>query len=146
MSEKYVNIEQESCNRTQDQKEALMEIASHDIIFVLSYPDTQYPSYSDMNMGQFCEVAYRRGNKIIWQVFNPEVTKPIDDFLDKLGERVSPIVERGAFTTYIGKPSEKFRVVEHDLIYDNKYRFCGDRYMINFDSIFENIERVKEVL
>ncbi len=139
MSKKYVNIEQESCNRTQDQKEALMEIASHDIIFVLSYPDTQYPSYSDMNMGQFCEVAYRRGNKIIWQVFNPEVTKPIDDFITKLGDRVSPIVERGAFTAYIGKPRKEFRTDGRVLIYQDKYRFNGDHYMINFDSIFENM-------
>ncbi len=139
MSEKYIDIKRESYSRTQDQKEALMEIASHDIIFVLSYPDTQYPSYSDMNMGQFCEVAYRRGNKIIWQVFNPEVTKPIDDFITKLGDRVSPIVERGAFTAYIGKPRKEFQTDGRVLIYQDKYRFNGDRYMINFDSIFENM-------
>ncbi len=54
MSKKYIEIEQESCSRTQNSGEVLMGIASHDIIFVLSYPDTQYPSYSAMNMGQFC--------------------------------------------------------------------------------------------
>lgn len=138
MNEKHINIEREPCNRTQDSREALTEITSHDIIFVLSYPDTLY-DYESENMGQFCEVAYYQGDKIVWQIFNPEATSPIDDFLAKLGDRVSPIVERGAFTAYIGKPRKEFRTDGRALIYQDKYRFNGDRYMINFDSIFENM-------
>lgn len=145
MSDKYINIKQESHNRTQDLREALTEIASHDIIFVLSYPDTLYDHASE-SMGQFCEVAYSQGDKIVWQTFNTETLKPIDDFIAQLGNKVFPIVGRGAFTAYMGKPPKDFRLDKHDLIYQDKYRFVGDRYMINFDSIFEEVEKAKEVL
>lgn len=145
MSEKYIDIKQESCNRTQDLRETLAKITSHDIIFVLSYPDTQYPSYSDMNMGQFCEIAYSQGAKIVWQTFNPEAIKLVNNFIAQLGDRVSPIVERGAFTAYIGKPREEFHTDEHDLIYQGKYRFKGNSD-VNFGSIFENVQNTKETL
>lgn len=145
MGEKYNDIEREGCNCTQDLKEVFAKIVSHGIIFVLSYPDTLYDHVSE-SMGQFCEVAYSQGDKIVWQTFNPEAIKIVNDFIAQLGDKVSPIVERGAFTAYIGKPREEFRVDQHDLIYKGKYRFEGDRYMLNFDSIFENTQNAKEAL
>lgn len=140
MDKKYINIKQEITSRTLNQREALMELVPKDIIFVLSYPDTQYPSDSAMNMGQFCEVAYLQDGKIIWQTFNPEATSPIEDFMAQLGDRVEPILKGGAFGAYIGKPREEFNIDRQDLIYQGKYRFEGDRYMIGFDSIFGNTE------
>lgn len=139
MSKKYIDIKRESCNRTHDLREAFAEIASHNVIFVLSYPDTQYPSYSAMSMGQFCEVAYSQGDKIIWQTFNTETSSPIDDYITQLGNKVSPIVKRGAFTAYIGKSREEFHTEKHDLVYQNKYRFKGDG-LGQFDAIFEEAE------
>lgn len=139
MGDKYIEIKQESCNRTQDLREALAEIVSYDIIFVLSYPDMLHDHASE-SMGQFCEVAYSQGNKVVWQTFNPEAIKPVNDFIAQLGDKVLPIVKRGTFAAYIGKPREEFHIDQHDLIYQGKYRFEGDRYMLNFDSIFENTE------
>lgn len=134
MSEKYIDIKQESYNRTQDLKEALTEVASHDIIFVLSYPDMTYDHDSE-NMGDFCEVAYWQGDKIIWQEYNHLSREMVADFIDKLGSRVSDIKKWGDFTDYIGKPREEFHTDEHDLIYQGKYRFKGNSD-INFGWIF----------
>lgn len=136
MNEKYIDIEQENYNRTQDLREALMEIASHDIIFVLSYPDMTYDHNSE-NMGDFCGIAYWQSDKIVWQEYSHLSRELITDFIAQLGDRVSPIAKWGNFTDYIGKPREQFYIDEHDLIYQGKYRFKSN-YDVSFDWIFKN--------
>ena len=144
MSEKYINIEREIRNRTQDSRETLAEITSHDIIFVLSYPDMMYDHDSE-NMGDFCGVAYWRDGKIVWQEYSHLSRELINDFVAKLGNKVSPVSKWGDYTDYIGKPREEFYTDEHDLIYQGKYRFKGNSD-INFSWIFENIQNTKEAL
>ena len=139
MNEKYINIEREPCNRTQDSREALMEIVSRDIIFVLSYPDMTYDHDSE-KMGDFCEVAYWQGDKIVWQEYSHLSRETVTDFIDKLGNRVTAIKKWGDFTDYIGKPREEFHTDEHDLIYQGKYRVKGNSD-INFGGRFNGKSR-----
>ncbi len=144
MGEKYIDIKQESCNRTQDLREALAEIVSHDIIFVLSYPDMMYDHDSE-NMGDFCGIAYWRDDKITWQEYSHLSRELINDFVARLGNRVSPVSKWGDYVDYIAKPHEEFRVDGRDLIYQGKYRFKGNSD-VNFGSIFENVQNTKETL
>lgn len=144
MSEKYIDIERESCNRTHDLREALAEIASHDIIFVLSYPDMMYDHDSE-NMGNFCGIAYWQDDKITWQEYSHLSRELINDFVAKLGNKVSLVSKWGDYTDYIGKPRVEFHTDEHDLIYQGKYRFKGSSD-VNFGSIFENVQNTKETL
>lgn len=135
MSTKYIEVKSESCINVENLRETLSKIAKKDIIFVLSYNDIQYPSYSGMNMGHFCEVAYWQDDKIVWQTFSTENPSLIDDFITQLDDKLLLIVKRGAFAAYIGKPREEFHTVRHDLIYQDRYRFKNDGSM-QFDSIF----------
>lgn len=121
MNEKYITIKRkDGICWSRWPKE---QINPDDIIFLIRSIDTTYDHASE-DLGHFCQIAYCRGDEIVWENFNPKASEPIDELLEQAGDKLDCIYKNDYIQScYLGRPRADFQVEGGDLIYQNKYRF-----------------------